>query len=372
MLQQKTLKQIVKFSGLGVHSGLASGLTLLPAPVDTGIVFCNASKSEQRFRVGTVIPEVAPHATVIKTNGWYVTTVEHLMAALRMLDVDNVVVEMQGNEVPILDGSALPFVQGILDAGLQEQDAARRYLTSKEKLRFADEKGRAIEILPVRADPSIRCLAASLRANGEREDVNASNLSDQNERLIKESVRGECRPYPSIHPSLPYMATTDTQDERRVGSGVNNKPVRGECFMSIANKTYRTMNSFSISYTADFNHPLAGSTTFSAEISSKFFIDQIAPARTFGYLEQLPLLRQHKLAQGSSLSNTIVIGQELLNDTRFPDECVRHKVLDLIGDLGLLPYRLLGAVCAAKTSHNFNRLVAEHCLQHPELWQEIK
>ncbi len=279
MLRQQTLKQRVKFSGIGVHSGLASSLTLVPAPQDTGVVFCNASNPEQRFRVGTVIPEVAPHATVIKTNGWYVTTVEHLMAALRMLDVDNVVVEMQGNEVPILDGSALPFVQGILDAGLQEQDAVRRYLTPKEKLRFADEKGRAIEIEP------------------------------------------------SEH--------------------------------------------FSISYTADFNHPLAGCTTFSAEIPSEFFIDKIAPARTFGYLEQLPLLRQHKLAQGSSLSNTIVIGQELLNDTRFPDECVRHKVLDLIGDLGLLPYRLLGAVNASKTSHNFNRLVAEHCLQHSELWQEV-
>jgi UDP-3-O-[3-hydroxymyristoyl] N-acetylglucosamine deacetylase len=247
--------------------------------VNTGIVFCNARQSEQCFRVGTVVPEVALHATVIKTNGWYVSTIEHLMAALRMLDVDNAVVEMESNEVPILDGSALPFVQGILDVGLQEQDAPRKYLTPKEKLRFADEKGRVIEIEP-------------------------SNL-------------------------------------------------------------------LSISYTADFNHPLAGSTTFSAEISPEFFIDKIAPARTFGYLEQLPMLRQHKLAQGSSLSNTIVIGQELLNDTRFPDECVRHKVLDLIGDLGLLPYRLLGTVSASKTSHNFNRLVAEHCLQHPELWQDI-
>ncbi len=280
MLRQQTLKQSVKFSGLGVHSGLASSLTLKPAPLDTGIVFCNGQNLEQWFRIGSVIPEVALHATVIKTKGWYVTTIEHLMAALRMLDVDNVIVEMQSNEVSILDGSALPFVQRILDAGLQDQDASRTYLMPKEKLRFADEKGRVIEIEP-------------------------SNL-------------------------------------------------------------------FSISYTADFNHPLAGNSTFSAEISQDFFIEQIAPARTFGYLEQLPMLRQHKLAQGSSLSNTIVIGQELLNDTRFPDECVRHKVLDLIGDLGLLPYRLLGKVTAAKTSHNFNRLVAEHCLQYPELWQEVQ
>jgi UDP-3-O-[3-hydroxymyristoyl] N-acetylglucosamine deacetylase len=277
---QRTLKQNVKFSGLGVHSGLASNLLLTPASADTGIVFCNAAHKDQRFRIGAVVPEVAMHATVIKANGWCVSTIEHLMAALRMLDVDNVVVEMQGNEVPILDGSALPFVQGILDAGFHEQTVSRRFLTPREPLRFADDKGRVIEI---------------------------------------ESV-----------------------------------------------------STFSISYTADFNHPLAGSPTFTAALSPEFFIEQIAPARTFGFLEQLPMLRQHKLAQGSALSNTIVIGQELLNDLRFPDECVRHKILDLIGDLGLLPYRLIGAVTAAKTSHNFNRLVVEHYCQHPEQWTIVE
>ncbi|MFA5306307.1 MAG: UDP-3-O-acyl-N-acetylglucosamine deacetylase, partial [Candidatus Babeliales bacterium] len=323
MLRQQTLKQRVKFSGLGVHSGLSSVLTLIPAPENTGILFCNASNPEQRFRVGTVIPEVAPHATVIKINGWYVTTIEHLMATLRMLDVDNVVVEMRGNEVPILDGSALPFVQGILDAGLQEQGTPRKYLTPKEKLRFADEKGRVIEIEP-------------------------------------------------FAPFDTNSLCEFTQGKRDFSPVDSAKSVRPECFaQQNVSKDEQPMNSFSISYTADFTHPLAGGTTFSAEVLPEFFIDKIAPARTFGYLEQLPLLRQHKLAQGSSLSNTIVIGQELLNDTRFPDECVRHKVLDLIGDLGLLPYRLLGAVSASKTSHNFNRLVAEHCLQHPELWQEI-
>jgi UDP-3-O-[3-hydroxymyristoyl] N-acetylglucosamine deacetylase len=280
MMFQKTLKQRVKFSGLGVHSGCATTLTLVPAPEDTGIVFCNAAKTTQCFRIGAIVPEAAMHATVIKSNGWYVSTIEHLMAALRMLDIDNVVVEMQGNEVPILDGSALPFVQGFLDAGFQEQHAPRKFLTPREPLRFADDKGRVIEIMPA--------------------------------------------------------------------------------------------NSFSISYTADFTHPLAGSPALSADISSDFFIDHIAPARTFGFLEQLPFLRQHKLAQGSSLSNSIVIGQELLNDLRFPDECVRHKILDLIGDLGLLPYRLLGTVTAAKTSHNFNRLVAEHFCRHPDQWSVIK
>jgi len=277
---QKTLKQRVKFSGLGVHSGCATTLTLVPAPEDTGIVLCNATDKTQCFRIGAVVPEVAMHATVIKANGWYVSTIEHLMAALRMLDIDNVVVEMQGNEVPILDGSALPFVQGLLDAGFQEQHAPRKFLTPRELLRFADDKGRVIEIVPA--------------------------------------------------------------------------------------------NTFSISYTADFTHPLAGSPFLSVDLSSDFFIDHIAPARTFGFLEQLPFLRQHKLAQGSSLSNSIVIGQELLNDLRFPDECVRHKILDLIGDLGLLPYRLIGAVTAAKTSHNFNRLVTEHYCQHPEQWTTVE
>ena len=125
----------------------------------------------------------------------------------------------------------------------------------------------------------------------------------------------------------------------------------------------------SINYTADFAHPLAGATMFTAAVvTQNFFAKELAPARTFGFLEQLPVLRQHGLARGSTLSNTVVIGDEVLNDRRFADECVRHKVLDLIGDLALLGRPLAGTIQASKTGHNFNRLVVEHYLTHPDQW----
>jgi len=280
-MSQKTLKRQIKFSGIGVHSGMPSTVTLWPTEANAGIVFQNAANPNQRLKIGQVVPEQAMHATVLKTEGWFVSTIEHLMAALRMLDVDNVLIELQGHEIPILDGSALPFVQGLLDVGFQEQGEPTQYMTPCETLHCADGKGRRINIEP-------------------------------------------------------------------------------------------SVNTLSISYTAKFDHPLAGGTEFSGDMTKDFFIEQIAPARTFGFLEQLPFLRQHKLAQGSSLSNTIVIGEELLNDLRFPDECIRHKVLDLCGDLGLLPHRLIGTVTAANTSHNFNRLVTEHFCQHPTSWRILE
>jgi len=280
MEHQKTLKQKITFSGIGVHSALAASVMVLPAEADAGIVFCNAKDASQCFKVGAVVPEVAMHATVVKNGSWFVSTIEHLMAALRMVGVDNAKVALTGHEIPILDGSALPFVQGFLDVGLEKQDVHKHFLTPRQILQLSDASGRAITIMPA--------------AQGANELV--------------------------------------------------------------------------IEYSADFNHPLAGSPCFSGTITVPFFVEQVAPARTFGFLEQLPFLRQHNLAQGSSLSNTIVIGQEVLNDMRFADECVRHKVLDLLGDVALLPYQLAGMVKAHKTGHSFNRMVVEHYYQNPDKW----
>ncbi len=280
---QKTLKKNVSFSGVGVHSGQPSSVTLWPAAPNTGVMFCNAANSDQVIKIGTVIPEAAMHATVIKKDGWYVSTIEHLMAALLMLGVDNVRIEVEGNEIPILDGSALLFAQGIVDTGFVASDVPRRFLTPRTVLNFADQQGRSLQLQPA-----------------------AEGVLD-----------------------------------------------------------------FYIDYVAEFQHPLAGNPSLQGLVTPAFFLEQLAPARTFGFLEQLPFLRQHKLAQGSSLSNTVVIGQEPINDMRFADECVRHKVLDLVGDLSLLGGPLIGTIKAHKTSHNFNRLVIQHFVQQPELWALI-
>jgi UDP-3-O-[3-hydroxymyristoyl] N-acetylglucosamine deacetylase len=104
-------------------------------------------------------------------------------------------------------------------------------------------------------------------------------------------------------------------------------------------------------------------------MSCNYFVQHIAAARTFGFLEQLPFLRRHGLAKGTTLGNTVVIGEEeFLNDKRFEDEFVRHKFLDLIGDLALLGKNLVGSIVAQKTGHNFNRLVVKHYIEHPGEW----
>lgn len=284
---QKTIKQKITFSGIGVHSGAPSQVTIWPAEQDSGIVFCNAGQPSQKIAIGKVVPEAAMHATVIKSDSWYVSTVEHLVAALSVLGIDNAVIEVAGNEIPILDGSAIVFVQGILDGGIVDLDRPRRFITPCQELSFSDQAGRTINIIPV-----------------------PDNGLDKN-------------------------------------------------------------NALDVQYSADFSHPLAGSPQLQGTVTTDFFIDQIAPARTFGFLEQLPFLRQHNLARGSSLSNTVVIGQEMMNEKRFSDECVRHKVLDLIGDLSLLGAPLAGTIKAYKTSHNFNRLVIQHFVQNPDQWHFV-
>ncbi len=287
MKKQKTLKQEVVFSGIGVHSGALAKITLKPAVCDYGIVLKNAHNPQHEIKIGSIVPEAAMHATVIKNDEWGVSTIEHLLAALRMLGVDNVAVHIEGPEIPILDGSSLPFIQEMHECGIVEQEAQKRFMTPKEQLTFEDEKGRLIEINP-------------------------GSLDDDSDDLIK------------------------------------------------------------LDYQASFQHPLVGDGQVKNVITQKYFLERVAPARTFGFVEQLPFLRKHGLAQGSSLGNTVVIGSdELINEPRFSDEFTRHKVLDLIGDLGLLEYQLVGSVKARNTGHSFNRLVVDHSLKYPELWKII-
>lgn len=283
-LFQKSLADKVIIEGIGVHSGSFSSLCLKPAPENTGIIFKNVLFSNQKefLKVGSVVPEVAMHATVLKAPSWVLSTVEHLMAACNFMGIDNLIIEVTGLEIPILDGSALPFIQAFEQVGVIEQAAKKWYLTPRKPLLIQDAQGRFIQIIP--------------------------------------------------------------------------------------NQDYLDL-SLTIDYAADFNHPLVGAVHFSGQITNSFFEHELAPARTFGFLEQLSYLRHHKLAQGSTLGNTAVMGEDsYLNELRFKDECVRHKVLDLLGDLALLGYRLTGSIKAAKTGHSFNRLVIAHYLENPDVW----
>jgi UDP-3-O-[3-hydroxymyristoyl] N-acetylglucosamine deacetylase len=284
--QQTTVAQPIWFHGFGVHSGELSAVELQPAPAGTGIIMRHASFPSSDLVIGKVIPANTMHATIIGNDRFKLSTVEHLMAAIRMMEIDNIIITVHGNEVPILDGSAFPFFQGIERGGITSLPLKRSYITVQETLVLSDEHGRSLSIEP------------------------------------------------------PHT----------ISSG-------------------EFSHDLSIMYTAHFDHPFLKTSTFEAVITPEFFGSQVAPARTFGLISQLPELRKYGLAKGTTLGNTLVVLENgFLNRPRFDDEYVRHKVLDLIGDLALLGLPFIGRVVATKSGHNFNRKVVEHYIQHPEKW----
>lgn len=289
-MKQKTIKKEICFQGVGVHSGVESRIILKPAKCASGIVFLNKAFPDIKIELGKIIPEQAMHASVLKKSSFLISTTEHLMAAIIALGIDNLEIEIEGIEVPILDGSALCFVQEILSRGLVEQEDKKSFLTPIQVLEFKDLEGRLLIVSPAKF-------------------CSQSNLYDCN---------------------------------------------------------------FYFDYTADFNHPLLGQSSINGILSKDFFVKEIAPARTFGFLDQLPFLKRHGLAKGTTLGNTVVIGEEeFLNVPRFENEFVRHKLLDLLGDLALLGKNFAGTIKAQKTGHAFNRLVIQHYISNPEKWKLI-
>lgn len=289
--KQKSIKCEISFEGIGVHSGLRSRVTIKPLPKNSGIIVRNLRFPDDVIRIGEIIPAAARYATIIAGKNWQLSTIEHVMSALFALGVDNVLVEVDGVEIPILDGSAQPFITSLLEVGLVTQDARKSYVTPKEVIRFEDSQhGRSIEILPAK--------------RSEEDGAIDKNLY--------------------------------------------------------------------VEYQADFDHPLVGAGKISCLFSDSFFVEEIAAARTFGFLEQLPFMKKHGFAKGASLENTVVIGETgFLNKPRFKDEFVRHKFLDLMGDLALLGKQLIGSINAKRTGHNFNRLIIEHFICSPDRWEVI-
>ncbi len=261
MGSQQTLKRSVSLEGIGLHSGETVTMTVAPAGADTGILF--------RASDGTLIPANADHvvdsnsATTIGAFGVRVRTIEHLMAAAAALGIDNMLVGIEGPEVPAADGSAKPFVDLLRSAGRVSLAAPRRPITIAGPIRVGTES-RWLEVLP----------AESLR----------------------------------------------------------------------------------ISYTLDNSHPIIGLQAGTFGISEEVFCDELAPARTYGFLRDVPAMRQNGLARGGSLENAIVVGKRsVLNDSlRFPDEFVRHKILDLVGDLFLLGRPLRAHVVGRNAGHALN------------------
>jgi UDP-3-O-[3-hydroxymyristoyl] N-acetylglucosamine deacetylase len=266
-MRQHTIRKSVSIEGIGLHSGKRARMVLLPAPPDSGIVF-RAGHDGHPIPAAPESVVDSHYATTIGCNGHRIQTVEHLMAAAAGLGVDNLGVEIDGCEVPAVDGSAKPFVALLHSAGRTTQSARRRPITITQPV-AAGEGGRWIQIIPA-----------------------------------------------------------------------------GE---------------FRISYTLDNDHPAIGIQTLSVAPTEESFVSDFAPARTYGFLNDLGVMRKHGLALGGSLDNAIVIGKRgTLNGLRYRDEFVRHKVLDLIGDLALLGRPIQGHVIARNAGHalNFELVVA--------------
>jgi UDP-3-O-[3-hydroxymyristoyl] N-acetylglucosamine deacetylase len=277
MAYRRTLRREVACTGIGLHSGRTVRLRLLPAPAEHGIRFV-------RTDVGVEIPATLghiggqDHATTLCRDGVSVATVEHLLAALHGLGVDDARVEVDGPEVPVLDGSAAPFVILLHEAGLRPLAVPRMHLRVREAVEVVHGAKRA--------------------------------------RLV-----------PAEH--------------------------------------------FEISYAIGFDHPLLRHQALSLRVTPRSFTEALAPARTFGFLREVEMLRKGGLALGGSLENAVVIGETgvLNNKLRFEDEFVRHKMLDALGDLALLGHPLLGRLEAEKAGHALHAAVARKLLATPGAWE---
>jgi UDP-3-O-[3-hydroxymyristoyl] N-acetylglucosamine deacetylase len=279
MAYQTTIATSVEVAGIGLHTAVPSRLRLMPAPPDTGIVFRRVDLDNFEIEAhGRNIARVS-YATSLMKKGVLLSTTEHLLAALYACGIDNVYVEIDAIEVPILDGSSQPFIHLLEQAGLRRQRRRRRYMKILRPLEIADD-GRRIGIYPC--------------------------------------------------------------DEFRV-----------HCLV-------------------DYTHPLIGRQEIEMRVNRETFGENLARARTFGFLHEVEQLRAMDLIRGGSLENAIVLTRDgIMNgELRYPDEFGRHKTLDLIGDLALIGQPVLGRVSAHKAGHALHTQLVSRLLADPSLWTE--
>ncbi|MDZ5698170.1 UDP-3-O-acyl-N-acetylglucosamine deacetylase [Chelativorans sp. M5D2P16] len=273
---QTTLKSSLSLSGIGVHSGKAVSIHFSPADADTGVVFqrVDAEASGRMIRaLASEVGETDLCTGLGDVKGDHVATVEHLMAALLGMGIDNVSIEIDGAEVPIMDGSAASFVEAFRQAGIRTLDEKRRYIRV---------------VKPVRIDAG--------------------------------SSWAEFRPYDG------------TRFEVEI----------------------------------DFDTPTIGRQSFAADMTAEVFAKEVARARTFGFIKDVERLWAAGFALGSSLENSVVIGEDHrvinMEGLRYPDEFVRHKMLDAVGDLALAGARFIGCFHSYRGGHRLNAAALRHLL----------
>ena len=281
LLYQHTLAGPAICAGVGLHSGERARVSIRPAPAGSGIVFVRTDlERDNRVPVTAEAVTQTRLCTVIANEaGVTVATIEHLMAALAALDVDNAVIEVDGPEVPIMDGSALPFVQLLDRAGRRRQEAERRYIEILKPIEVVD------------GDKTVRLLPC---------------------------------------------------------------------------------DRFEMAFEIAFPTKAIGRQRVDLHVTEDSFREELADCRTFGFLAEVQALREAGLARGGSLENAVVIdGDRILNPEglRRPDEFVRHKALDAVGDLYVLGAPIIGRFEGIYAGHALNNLLCRALLAQPRAWR---
>lgn len=284
ILKQRTLRHPIRAMGVGLHTGQKVFLTLKPAPVDTGIVFVRVDLDPPKeIKAETLnVGETTLSTTLVK-DGVRVSTVEHLLSALAGLGIDNIIVEVSAPEVPIMDGSAGPFVFLLQSAGILEQERPKRFLRIKKKVTVSE---------------------------GDK--------------------------WASLEP----------------------------------------FEGFKVSFQLDYDHPVLKNSIQEAtlDFSTTSYVKEVSRARTFGFLSEYEWLRANNLALGGSLSNAIVLDDyRIINEDglRYEDELVKHKILDVVGDMYLLGTGLIGAFRGFKSGHTLNNRLLQKLLAKQSAWEIV-
>lgn len=286
-MKQRTLKHSVSATGVGLHSGERVSLTLHPATENTGITFRRTDLSGAQGEIIKLSPylinDTRLSSTIVTEHGTRVGTIEHIMSALAAYGVDNILIELNAPEIPIMDGSSLPFIFLLQDAGIVEQNAQKKFLKIKKEVAINDS-GKSVKFMPY--------------------------------------------------------------------------------------------DGFKVALTIEFDHPVfnRSSPQFEIDFAGQNYIEEIARARTFGFMQEVELMRQHGLGLGGNLSNAIVIDDvDVLNPEglRYPDEFVRHKILDAIGDLYIIGHPIIGAFEGYKSGHAINNALLRAVLSDEQSFEWV-
>ncbi len=278
---ETTVQRPVAASGIGLHSGVPVSIRIVPAPISTGIVFVRTDLDN--FAIPASWRHVArvSYATSLMRQGVLISTTEHLLSVLYSMGIDNVYIEINNLEVPILDGSGQPFVELILLAGIRRYRKKRKYLRIRRPV-MVEDRGKRISVVPD--------------------------------------------------------------------------------------------DSFRLTCDISFDHPMVARQELEMEVTPESYASEIAPARTFGFEYELGQMRNMGLIRGASLENAVCFDRTgVLNPggLRFPDECCRHKALDLIGDLALVGKPLLGHVIARRAGHAMHAALVARLMSDPSLFEIV-